>query len=69
MNKKIKVIRIDKDKFYYEMLESGIKTTTHINKAKDVTGLPIDVVMWIMKGLSDKGHRPEIIDYISKGGI
>lgn len=66
MRKKIKVIRIDKDKFYFEMLEGGIKTTRHIKEAKDITGLDFNVVSWIMKGLSDKGHKPEIIDYIKK---
>ncbi|UGO50853.1 hypothetical protein PQE68_gp229 [Bacillus phage vB_BanS_Sophrita] len=66
MKKKIKVIRIDNDKFYLDMLEGGIKTTNHINKAKDVTGLSFSVISWIMKGLSDKGHKPEIIEYLKK---
>ncbi|UUV46926.1 hypothetical protein [Bacillus phage vB_BanS-Thrax5] len=66
MKKKIKVIRIDKNKFYFDMLEGGIKTTTHINQAKDVTGLSFNVISWIMKGLTDKGHKAEIIEYLKK---
>jgi len=66
MNKKIKVIRIDKNLFYYDMLEGGIKTTNHINQAKDITGLDFNVISWIMKGLTDKGYKTEVIDYIKK---
>lgn len=66
MNKKIKVIRIDKNAFYYDMLEGGIKTTNHIKEAKDVTELPFNVLTWIMKGLTEKGYKAEVIEYLKK---
>lgn len=66
MMKKIKVIQIDKNKFYYGMVEGGVQTTNHIKNAKDVTELNYNVISWIMKGLTDKGHKVKVIDYVKK---
>jgi len=64
--KKIKVIQIDNSRFYHEMVEGGVKTTNHIKDATDISELNYQVISWIMKGLTDTGHKVKIIDYIKK---
>ncbi|QOV08201.1 hypothetical protein Kirov_2 [Bacillus phage Kirov] len=64
--KKIKVIQIDKQRFYLEMHTGGIKTTPHIKDATDVSVLGWSAISYIMKGLADAGHSAKIIDYLKK---
>ncbi|UGO51120.1 hypothetical protein PQE70_gp238 [Bacillus phage vB_BanS_Nate] len=64
--KQIKVIKIDNNRFFHEMLEGGIKTTNHIKNATDISNLNYSVISWIMKGLKDRGHTVKIVDYIKK---
>lgn len=66
MAKKIKVIQIDKQRFFHEMHTGGIKTTPHIKDATDVSNLGWSTVAYIMKGLKDAGYYAVIIDYIKK---
>lgn len=48
------------------MVEGGVKTTNHIKDATDISELNYQVISWIMKGLTDTGHKVKIIDYIKK---
>ncbi|AKQ08322.1 hypothetical protein PQE66_gp007 [Bacillus phage PBC2] len=64
--KKIKVIQIDKERFYLELHTSGIKTTPHIKDATDVSSFGWSAISYIMKGLADAGHSAKIIDYVKK---
>lgn len=64
--KKIKVIQIDKQRFYLEMHTGGVRTTNHIKDATDISNLGWSAIQYIMKGLVDAGHSAKIIDYLKK---